>query len=214
MTIKINAKIIATIGTSIIFLAVITGGGIVFNYDVLFNRDQILRSYASDIFSALDNQKCSSLYPVNQINGISDRIVCPRGDTGNFMVIDQVKYDIQSIIGNKYARERKVLVNVCIKAHGVAAWNEGRYEGCTTDPRIVTFLLNNFKWTLNLDDLTDISTLVSTAGAKPEDFDARQKRCIEIANSINFQTPCTFTTASDIRYAISHHKQAERGKAR
>ncbi len=171
------------------------------DFDLIINREKILRKEIDNFILAANNENCDKLYPFGKV-GLSNQKICPRGDIGNFMVIDSVKYDLVSIVGDKLGANRQALINVCIKARGLAAWNQGDYTGCTQDPRIINFSIDKFKWVPNPNDFTDIAYLISTVGAKPSNFD-----------EYRLQYRLNPSVGSSIEYSIKTHKIPEAGRA-
>jgi hypothetical protein len=191
-TILLVSAIILTIFLTIFYF---------FDFDLIVNREKKLRKEAGNLTQAANNENCGQLYSFEKV-GLSNQKICPRGDIGNFMVIDSVKYELVSVAGDSFASNRQALLNVCIKARGLAAWNQGEYEGCTQDPRIINFSIKNLSWSFNPNDFTDISYLISTAGAKPSNFD-------QIRQMYRYNP----SVDSDIEYTIKTHKFVEPGRA-
>ena len=171
-----------------------------FEVDLIVNRNYLLNRYLNKFIPAINNQDCEKLYPSNQINDFNKNAICPRGDIGNFMVIDKVKYEIIGVQGTVYSPERQLLLKVCVEARGVAAWNQGEYKECTIDPRIILFKISNFEWQPNLDDFTNLSVLLSKAAEKPYNFTFDRFGAFPLVNGT-------------IKYVIKTHKVPERGHA-
>lgn len=196
---KIFAVVLAILATSLIVVY------------IKLRSDSTVKRYAQDLMTALNNEHCTSLYPLSQINDITDSIACPRGDVGNFMVIDKVVYQLETILGT--GPERQALVKVCIKARGNAAWNEGDYDKCSGDARILNLSLNNFRWVVKTSDFSDISNLINKSAAKPQGYDNYRDSCWETKIATGASYECNNAVRNDIEYSISTHKFVETGRA-
>lgn len=170
-----------------------------------------------NFFVAANAQNCNTLHPLTDYDAINKDVICPRGDVGNFMVIDKVRYEIVNILDRKLSSKKQVLVKVCIEARGQAAWNEGAYEGCTTDSRLIEFTRSFFGWQANLSQFTDIANLMRESGSKPKDYDKFRSDCFQshiaavMAGERGYD--CNNVVGSDIEYSIKTHKFVETGKA-
>src|SRR3989344_4313064 len=121
--------------------------------------------YIQDFFIVANYQDCQKLEPVSKVKMEIKDALCPRGDVENFMVADNVTYQIQGINGSFYSGIKYALVKVCVEARGQGAWNEGQYKGCSKDPRIIEFNRKLFGWGIELNSLTNMSELISKSGA-------------------------------------------------
>ncbi len=177
------------------------------------------KTYIKSFFTAANNQDCQKLQLLNGIRNINKDILCPRGDVGNFMVIDKVSYQIEDILGDRFSNRKQVLVKVCVEARGQAAWNEGKYKECTSDPRIIEFTSSLTSWKPNMTDFTNMSELLNKSGAEPAGYREYSEQCwkTRIQERLNGGNPkydCNNVVESDVLYAIKTHKFVETGKAR
>lgn len=177
------------------------------------------KSVIRSFFTAVNNQNCQKLQPLLSYSMQNHDILCPRGDVGNFMVIDKVEYNIQNTLGKSLGSAKQVLYTVCVEARGQAAWNEGSYKECTTDPKLIEFTRTLLGWKANIGEFTDISKLINESGAKPSGFDKYYNQCWETRmTEISFHGSstinCNNIVGSDIEYAIKTHKFVQAGKAR
>ncbi len=172
-----------------------------------------------NFFIAASNENCQKLQPILKYRLLNHDILCPRGDVGNFMVIDKVEYKVKNILGSKLSGTKQVLISVCIETHGVAAWNEGIFKDCTTDPRIIEFDRKQFSWQTDISQFTNISKLINESGAKPESFDRYYQQCwenriTEFSFHGNSTINCNNVVGDEIEYSIRTHKFVQTGNAR
>jgi hypothetical protein len=174
------------------------------------------KNYANSLVAAINNQNCQELSPIKGMKNMGDDKICPRGDVGNFMVIDKVSYEIKGVLGGMF--KKQILLNVCIGVRGEAAWNYGGYSDCTTDPRIVNITFNGINWIPNQNDFDNISYLMNTSGKQPADFDQFRTNCSNVAaqdilESIDPSNPDCIEVGSDIIYTIQTHNFVQTGHA-
>lgn len=187
-------------------------------FGLIANKSKATK-YATNLLLALNNEQCSSLYPSNKIRSLTNEIACPRGDVGNYMVIDKVEYKLEGITGSKFGNHFQALIKVCVHARGNASWNEGEYYDCTTDARIINLKTRLFTWRAELVDFTNLSVLLSKSGAMPQGYEESRKLCWElrVQNYLETGEPvgrvCNNAVGSDIVYSIKTHKFVETGKA-
>lgn len=172
----------------------------------------------ANFFVAASNENCQKLQPLLQYSLQNHDVLCPRGDVGNFMVIDKVEYKVKNIISSKFSGTKQVLVSVCIEARGMAAWNEGDYKDCTIDPKIIEFKRSVFNWKTDMDQFTNITKMINAVGAEPANYRETQSQCfktslMDITNGGNGLNCNGNAIRSDIEYAIKTHKLVETGKA-
>ncbi len=207
-----------TIKTVLIIVGVLVLASI--GYISLIANKSAATKYANSIVTALNNERCTSIHPLNGIKSLSNETVCPRGDVGNFMVIDKVEYKLEAVTGSKFSNRYQALLKVCVEAHGNARWNERNYSDCTTDARIISLRAKGLSWQVVPTDFTDLSKLLNESGAKPEGYEEFSRQCwdMRVQNYIETGEPvgrvCNNAVESDVLYSIKTHKFVETGKSR
>jgi len=176
-------------------------------YACVQSQSKVAKAYMENVITALNTQNCTSLYPLNHIKGSTNGALCPRGDAGNFMVIDKVSYQLDSLLGSGLSRQ--ALVKVCIDARGLAAWNVGTYSECSTDPTIINLKFNGLSWVMDTKDFTDISNLISKSGSHPQNYDEFERLACNPPTRPN----CTNAVGDDIIYSIKTHQFVQTGVA-
>ncbi len=196
----------------------ITGLIILLTISYFIYSEFISEKVVVNFLVAASNENCQTIQPLLPYSLPNHDVLCPRGDVGNFMVIDKVNYTAKNVIGSKFSGTKQVLVSVCIEARGMAAWNQGSYNDCTTDPRIIIFKRSAFSWKTDIDQFTNISKMIKQSGSEPANYRENQNRCfktslMDIVNGGNGLNCNGNVVDSDIEYAIKTHKFVEAGKA-